>query len=809
MTKVFVDTETCGLYGMPVLIQYAFDDGPIELFSPWKEPIHKTLRLIESFCECEFIGFNLTFDWFHLVKLYTTFSLFPDHDAIPEHYIDEIAEFEDLARFHQQCVKPKAACDLMLHARKGPYQSLMNRDDIRVRRVPTILAEKLRGELEKRVHVDGIHFARRKDKTAPRWKISDCHLADGRYDPNFKDVYLAFQPSGALKVLAEHIGLTGKATMFEEVGIEKDLCPKEYGYAPFANAVGRKGEWNGAWPQYIKYHIDHWAYNERARAYAYDDIVYTRGLYNHFGKPEAGDDDSELACMVAAVRWKGLAIKVDSMKAMKEAARKRYEGTPMSPAAVKQYLHEVMSPAEIEMAGNSTDKKTLETITKFTREGGPHPAAERAKQITAARTAKKEEEIYDKLLRAKRFHASFVVIGTLSGRMAGADQLNPQGIKHTDEVRDCFPLADPGFVLCGGDFDSFEVVLADAAYADPDLRAVLTSDVKIHALLAMDLFQATYDEVMRSKGTEFDMYTLGKQGVFAFIYGGDWGTWLRKLRLTDEEHVKRVFERFLARFPRLALERQKVADMFCSIRQQVPGGPVTWSEPSDYVESLFGFKRYFTLENMICRALFQLAEKPPKDWLDLKVRCVRRQDRGAQFVGGAVRSALYGAAFGIQSTAFRAANNHRIQSSGATITKRVQRRVWDIQPHGVNDWRVVPINIHDEVLAPVHPDYIIDVQNVVKETVEEFRPTVPLIRMEWENGLESWSKGMTEGKVRKMRGLQNSGHTFEEICDEMHFKSGELREKAKDILAGKAWDWITSESKPATGNQGHAPSVAS
>ena len=38
------------------------------------------------------------------------------------------------------CVKPAAALDLMLHSRKGPYQSLMAREDVRIKRVPTALA---------------------------------------------------------------------------------------------------------------------------------------------------------------------------------------------------------------------------------------------------------------------------------------------------------------------------------------------------------------------------------------------------------------------------------------------------------------------------------------------------------------------------------------------------------------------------------------------------------------------------------------------------------------------------------------------
>ena len=36
-----------------------------------------------------------------------------------------------------------------------------------------------------------------------------------------------------------------------------------------------------------------------------------------------------------------------------------------------------------------------------------------------------------------------------------------------------FPLAWPGYQLCGGDFDSFEVTIADAVYNDPEIRKTL------------------------------------------------------------------------------------------------------------------------------------------------------------------------------------------------------------------------------------------------------------------------------------------------------------------------------------------------
>src|SRR6185436_17443334 len=130
---IYEDCETCGLYGMPVLIQYAEDDGPTTLFEPWRNPIIDTLKLIDWFCQNEICMFNAVYDWFHLCKIYTTFSLFPDVNAIPEEHIDELAVLEEQARFKGACLKPKAALDLMLESRKGKYQSLMQRDEVRVK----------------------------------------------------------------------------------------------------------------------------------------------------------------------------------------------------------------------------------------------------------------------------------------------------------------------------------------------------------------------------------------------------------------------------------------------------------------------------------------------------------------------------------------------------------------------------------------------------------------------------------------------------------------------------------------------------
>lgn len=797
--KIFLDFETVGFYGMPVLLQYAVDDEPdIVLYDIWKKPVRETLALVRWIVSNDVVGFNLAFDLFHLCKLYTTFERFAEDydglDAIPEDYVDEIAISEFKARMGP-CVKPARCCDVMLHARKGKYQALMAREKVRVRRVPTSIAWELADELEKRVEVDEIFFSKRKDKLAPKWGVFDTKDREtGEDTPLFKDVVLRFAPSAALKNLAIHaLNIPPEEILrFGDVELADMYRPAEFGYAPFALAVGKPGEWNKSWPQMIKYHISHWAYNELARKYATSDVDYTRRLYHHFGSPEPGDDDSELAGLVAAVRWRGFKINMPAMRALRTRAKMKFLSTPLSPARARAYITEVMRPLEKTIIGGSTKKVVLEQVAgwecdcegagcPFCNHTGKHPAALRAKEVLAARKAKKEDELYAKLLKAGRFHASFVVIGTLSSRMAGSDKLNPQAINATDVVRDCFSLADPGFILCGGDFDAFEIVLADAVYGDENLRLDLKSGKKIHALFAQELFPGkSYEDILASKGMEDDMYHDGKQGVFTLVYAGNEVTLNKKLNIPLEVG-KAAFEKFMKKYPGIARSRRKIESWFCTMSQKDGlGSKISWEEPKDYVESLFGFRRYFTLENSITKALFELATHIPKHWEKYDEKVVRNPARGVQKVAGAVRSALYASAFGIQGANMRAAANHEIQSSGAQITKRVQRCVWDVQPCGVNDWRVVPMNIHDEILAPCRPEFVTQVQEAVYAAVESFRPRIPLIKMEWAQNLESWSKGFTKSIVDKIRGLWAEGKTDDEVAAAMKIKEVKELQKARD-----------------------------
>lgn len=803
MSTIYVDCETVGLHGFPILFQWAIDDGPVQLHEVWTNPIWTTLDLIEKFLEADvFCGFNVSFDFFMICKTYTTFSLYPDKNAFPEDHITEITILEEKARFMDLCLKPKAAVDLMLVARSTKYQQLMARSPIRIRRIPTALAWQLADELERRIPFEDIFFAKRKDKNAPKWRILDIKRPDGTINPEFKDLKLSFSASTALKNLYRHaFGIKEHFFTYGEIEVDPKFWPKEVGYAPFALALAPDGpitgNWHGTWPEVIREHILHWKYNNDARTYAANDIIYTRRLaVEHFNNSQP-DTNSTLACMVAACRWRGYAVDIDRLKDLKAIALaklgfdehlikiyrsvgitkehiKKYGKALLAPKAAKVHVSQVMDETEKLILQTSTKRVILEEIATWMNDDGhKHPAAIRAQEVLDARMAQKEIELYDKLIRAGRFHASFKVIGTLSSRMAGADGLNPQGIKHTYIVRDAFTLADkagiiefglnedniqieiPEFMLNGGDFKSFEVSLAATVFDDPDLTAAIKNGRKVHALMGMQLFPGhTYEQICASEGTDNDMYDKGKKGFFLKCYFGEAYTFHTKLGIPMDvaEEADRGFNK---QFPQVARFQHGVKQQFGALSQ--PNGlgtRVEWRDPADFAESFLGFKRYFTLENRVMKALFELAQNPPPAWKNLKVKVLRRER--VQTAGGAVSSALYGAAFAVMGSNIRAAGNHYIQSPGAEITKATQANIWSLQPSGIHPWIVLPMNIHDEIMAPTRVGYESQVKAKAQETVEYFKKQVPLLAIDWMENISSWA-----GKKGKIKGKENEPNNSE------------------------------------------------
>jgi hypothetical protein len=781
---IYTDTETCGFHGPIVLIQWAEDDGPIHLHNVWHSPVRDTVQLIEYIVARDVCMFNAAFDWFHFCQMYTTMILL-NQGSEPD--VREYAFAEPEGR-DGPCLKPKGVIDLMLHARKGPYQSTMDRDDIRIKKIPTQLAYKVADELTKRIPISNIYFAKRQDPSV-RWQVTDIFDDLGDNIPDFKDVVLRFSPSSALKALAVDALGHKEVLLMKDIGVPRRYSPVEYGYAPFALSGFQHPkenrwvnidtsrtiiDWGMKWPDVISKHITHWGYNEQARQYAGDDITYTRELHQHFmnhphyDPPVINDDDSVLACMVGAVRWKGFSINKEAMEGLREESVSLMTETKkvfnfQSPEVCKKYLFQAMSEDE-RLCLTSTRKLVLEEIATWKESevcecgmmdaecpkcGGAglistdtkHPAAVRANEILDARRAKKKIEILDKILAAGRFHASFDVIGALSSRMSGADGLNPQGINRETSMRTCFTLGWPGMPLAGGDFDGFEVTIVDAAYGDPTLHKELMSGKKIHGLLGVFFFPGkSYDEILASKGLpgDKDLYIRSKNGVFAIIYMGEAYTLHNRVGI-PEVVAEEAFQKIIGKYHVFAQERKKYLDMFQSMRQPHGiGTKVEWHEPHDYIETMLGFRRYYTLENRVCKALFDLASDPPREWQQMNLKVTRR-DR-VQTACGSVRSALFAAAFAVQAANMRSAGNHVIQGTGSQLTKKLQTRLWELQPAGVNDWAILLLNIHDEVMAPCRKDLEERSKEIVKEFVEEYHEMIPLMGIEWKVGLNSWGE---------------------------------------------------------------------
>ena len=88
----------------------------------------------------------------------------------------------------------------------------------------------------------------------------------------------------------------------------------------------------------------------------------------HFGHPEPGDNDSTLACMVAAVRWHGFTINREGIAALKAKAQAVVAASPVNinkPSEVRAYVTAAMNDTETVILEESTKKANLEAISKW------------------------------------------------------------------------------------------------------------------------------------------------------------------------------------------------------------------------------------------------------------------------------------------------------------------------------------------------------------------------------------------------------------------------------------------------------------
>lgn len=847
MLTYLTDTETCGFHGVAITIQWAINDGPVNLHHIWKEPIIRTLRLIEDMVNNRVIFHNARYDWFHLSKIYNMFKqaaeCFLNSTPLEAYTVDQWAEFEWESQFGP-CLKPRACVDTLILASKSVDQSaIMASKPVWVRRVPVGLAEPLRFHLEERTKLPWILFAKRKRVDDDLWSISNCHDLEGNLDPSFKDLKLSFNPSQTLKHLAAYLCDHKVEHKFEDIAFAE--MPAEEGFAPYVNLLSSsEREWlyddKPTWPALLEQHIDHWFTDADAQYYAEDDITMLRLLYKHFGSPNE-DEDSLVACQVASVRLRGFSVDLPGCRVQLERSMKIVGTAKLntgSPKEVVGFVSQAMDSVEQFILADGCDQKVIDVIKKnhtlkeletcpcceeadedeefddildLSDDRGitiidgvcqrceghghvgptgecPHctgsglteeideygdqekckkcdgtglsddrkmPVVIRVEHIEMIRKHALRVKLFDKLLLAKRAYPDFNVIGTKSGRMSGAGGLNFQGIDHSDEVRCLFTLFDEGLILSAGDYSSQELAIAATTMNDQDLMRDMESGKSLHGLFGAELFDTSYEDIVNNKND--GRYNRAKSAVFLTLYGGTFETLARNCDV-DVKQAEMAFNKMIQKYPMMGSTRKAMSERFSSIKQSAEGQMAFKAPAKPYVESVFGFRRYFHTEYKVQKMIWEVVKNMPPEWqkITIKVQRDRKNTNRLQTVCGAASSGLYGTCFSIQNGIVRAANNHVIQSTGRTLTVGMQAAVWGLQPQGIHPFVLTLMSIHDELAVVSEAQTVPLIEQEIEKKVSEQCKHVPLTSIEWFTGNKSWAeKG--DGQNKKDIGWVASG----------------------------------------------------
>ena len=757
MKDYYIDSETCGLVGPMVLLQYAIGDGPVNLHEVWKSPARRTLDLIEEIAANRPIGFNLVFDWFHFQKLQNMLACLPARSLGAPPTIQAMAAIERQAPLHGLCVKPHAPLDMYLHLITGPFQSLMERQPIRIRLVPEIIAEGLVAELTGAIQFDWIYTHRKKE--GPAWKVSPS-----KDRPGFVDIKFSFGASRTLKSIHKYT-FGSEPILFP---MPEEMYPVETQWSPYHDSVP------GSWPARIQEHIDYWATNRKARQYGKDDVTMVRDLRRKFGGTP-GDMESTLACLVGSVRYRGYPVDIAGVaREHAKSAKLAQSAGDLDWRKVLPKLHELCTdPLEASII-KSTKDEALEPLTKWIGDDGQegsHPVAKYASAVRVARQHRFRVQWLEKLLTAGRFHPSLSPVGTLTRRASGSGGFNPQNIDKEKETRCLFTLSDTPASLkqydrwlvskglagigklpdlgkwkgCVGDFDSFETVLAIAAWQDELLTHYVNEGIKPYHVFGSYLYRRTLGgpradskvalKEIQKKENYVQYASRAKNCWYGLLYGA------QEFKISQTagvpiEDVAEALKLMADECVGMAKGRQAVFDKLSCVVQEYEHGPFTWVEPDAKIANIQGWERDFGFEVGIIKCLFELPKKLPHDWRKLEQRVTRRGQE--QTISGAVSSAIFGALKQMEARMKRQAGNCIMQSSGAMYCKDLECRIWELQPAGVHPWQVVPLNIHDELDGTIRHN--ITATPIVKRALRAYAVRVPLIKMEWqEDGVTSWA----------------------------------------------------------------------
>jgi len=458
--------------------------------------------------------------------------------------------------------------------------------------------------------------------------------------------------------------------------------------------------------------------------YATKDIEYLHVLDDKLNHPDPNHDDT-MAHIVGYTKYHGIPFDREILEKTAEYYRSQIKPIPglnMNSATQKLALLREHVPF-IASVGKDVCKAIAENTAY------PEKARELARLFYMFGEYTQRLNQVERLLRVKTdsLHPSFNVFGTATGRMSGSGGLNAQG----------FPRIENGLGIrralllnSGGDFANLEVNIAAWIFNDQTLIDDILTGKDLHSNTATLIpeVKLSYDEFIKVKNTpEYKPYRQQAKRInFALQYCGS--PMLLGEILGDAEVGQRVYDAYYARYSGIAKameansQRFEVADTDKWTNRM--------GEMADYVENVFGGRRYFTFEKAVATLLWEIGMQGIKG---LPTGSITRQKlKGVQTITNAVKSACLGAAINITHSVARRGFNFYIQSTGATITKKVCEAIWLNHPDPM-------MNIHDEVVVYRSIPHE-EVNEVVQSCIARLREEtgVKTLKMDFEE-TEYWS----------------------------------------------------------------------
>jgi len=711
---LWLDTETVGLNGPLMRIQYAIDDGPIKFidYPEWAG----CGELLKSLANQNvlLVAYNASFDVYHLYRWM--------HECA--HTLPLDSEERPVKPFACRVLDLQIPCLL-----NGPFKNFAfskgkARSVARVRRIPRKAAEIVRSKV----------LASIQPHVPNEFKIvTGEHEVKGKPD----QVTLSFSVEGRATLKA-HARYYGAPTIslpdvwpLMDRELEKPWLPY-YDPAVYEDTKQKclqiLADPNSAFHTYCRLDL-HFLRLVAA------ELMTKLGLTDI---TQLVDHHSDCVHAVAYTRYHGFKVDREVLERTRTYYENRVRQAEEALAGVdlkssKQRLEKLRT---VDPLVGSSKRAVLEVLAKSDR-----PSAKIAGAMLDFGKYRQRLLQVEKVLECAtgRAHPDLRVMGTATGRMSGTSGINWQGIAQAekDEQGRLVGLRAAMIAEAVGDWSQFEVILGAKVFEDQAMYEDLDKGIDAHCMNLVLMHPRskkegwTY-EYVRAKVKAHDKEFVNlrkniKPASFGLQYFCSAPKVAEVLGVSLEEG-ERALAGFYSRYSGFAAYRARVEKEVMTADTE-NWTPESVSRMNAKVVDLTGYEMSWEFEKVVADSLWRLGGDGLKTGLSGTV--VRTAEKGPQTIDNAIRSALLGSAIAIQAAVARQKGNARVQASGANIHKKLQAMVW-------NEFRIPTLGIHDEAVIPELIVSYEQVQKLVSKFTEEWAKVVPRLKFDM-NQTERWS----------------------------------------------------------------------